>query len=377
MPAETRHPGAADSGPDRPWPTPKRRRRGLLSWRRRTRANLIYLQRPLGQFLPVLLGMILLVVAGGLAFQAWYVGADGSRLTFRSALYHTYCLIFMEHLLPFPEHWVLQVFYFALPPLGLAVILDGIVRFSYHILRRDDSSGDWVRAMSLTMQNHVVLFGLGKLGLRVLQQLLHLGELVVAIEKDPGGANIAFARQSGVPVLIGNGREPDIFDRVNLLHAKSIILATDDDLANLEIALDARKIKPDIRVVLRMFDQELAAKIKDAFDIQLAFSTTELAAPLFATSSSDPSIVNSFYVGAQLLVVAHISVRPGSVLIGKSVSWLRAEQQTITLESRRGDRSIAMPDLDATIAEGDLLTVQADHEALRRVHALNGNRVGA
>ncbi|MEZ5964511.1 MAG: NAD-binding protein [Planctomycetota bacterium] len=349
-----------------------RSRHGLRSWRRRMRANLLYLRRPLRQFLPVLAGMILLVLAGGVAFHAWYVAPDGARLTFTHALYHTYCLIFMEHLLPFPEHWVLQVFYFALPPLGLAVILDGIVRFSYHILRRDDSSGEWVRAMSLTMQNHVVLFGLGKLGLRVLQQLLHLGELVVAIEKDPNGANIAFARQNGVPVLVGNGREPDIFERVHLPAAKSIILATDDDLANLEIALDARRIKPDIRVVLRMFDQELAAKIKDAFDIQLAFSTTELAAPLFATASSDASIVNSFYVGQRLLVVAHVTVEPSSGLIGKSVSWLRSELHAITLETRRGDRVVPMPDLATPIAAGDELTVQAETAALRRVHTLNG-----
>lgn len=334
-------------------------------------ANFLYLRRPFWQFLPVFVGALLILLAGGIAFEALYVGPDGARLTFRQALYHTYCLLFMEHLLPFPTHWLLQVFYFALPPLGLAVILDGIVRFSYHILRRDESSGEWVRSMSLTMHDHVVLFGLGKLGLRVLQQLLHLGELVVAVEKDPAGANIAFARQSGVPVLVGHGREPDIFARVNLATAKSIILATDDDLANLEIALDARKIKPDIHVVLRMFDQELAAKIKEAFDIQLAFSTTELAAPLFATASSDPSIINSFYVGSQLLVVAQVQVVPGSTLVGKAVSWLFSELHAITLESRRGEHSTPMPGLATTVAAGDLLTLQADTTALRRVHALN------
>ncbi len=338
---------------------------------RRIHANLLYLRRPGRQFLPVLLGMLVILFAGGFAFEALYVVHDGERLTFRHALYITYCLIFMEHLLPFPQHWLLQVFYVVLPPLGLAVILDGIVRFSYHILRRDDSSGEWVRSMSHTMHNHVVIFGLGKLGLRVLQQLLHLNELVVAIEKDPNCGNIAFARQSGVPVLIGNGREPDIFDKVNLIDAKSIILATDDDLANLEIALDARKIKDDIRVVLRMFDQELAAKIKDAFGIQLAFSTTELAAPLFATASSDPSIMNSFYVGTQLLVVAGVTINPESALAGKSVDCLRREQQAVVLELRRGEHTKALPDLDATLAVGDHVTLQTSSPGLKKIHVLN------
>jgi Trk K+ transport system NAD-binding subunit len=338
---------------------------------RRIRANLLYLRRPFWQFLPVLAGMCAILLAGGIAFEALYVAPNGDRLSFRHALHITYCLIFMEHLLPFPGHWLLQVFYFVLPPLGRAVILDGIVRFSYHILRRDESSGEWVRSMSQTMHDHVVLFGLGKLGLRVLQQLLHLKEMVVAIEKDPTCANIAFARQSGVPVLIGNGREPDIFDKVNLAAAKSIILATDDDLANLEIALDARKIKDDIRVVLRMFDQELAAKIKDAFDIQLAFSTTELAAPLFATASSDPSIVNSFYVGNRLLVVAGIELRSGSALAGMTVERVRRELHTVVLELRRGSTTTVLPDLGTTLTTGDHVTLQTGSTELQRIHALN------
>ena len=46
---------------------------------------------------------------------------------FGRALYISYAMVFMEHLLPFPRHPLLQVFYVLLPPLGLVVILDGIV----------------------------------------------------------------------------------------------------------------------------------------------------------------------------------------------------------------------------------------------------------
>lgn len=343
----------------------------MQSLTRRARANLLYLRRPFRQFLPVLLGMMIILAAGTLAFRMLYESPEGERLQVPHALYVTYCLIFMEHLLPLPEHWLLQAFYFLLPPLGLAVILDGIVRFSYHILRRDESSGEWVQAMSSTMRDHVVLFGLGKLGLRVLQQLLAMKELVVVVEKDPHCANLAFARQHGVPVLTGNGREADIFERLNTRAAKSIILATDDDLANLEIALDARKVKPEIRVVMRMFDQELAAKIKDAFDIQLAFSTTELAAPLFATASSDRTIVNSFYVGDKLLVVARIRVRPGSALIDRTIGAIRDDLQTFVLEIRRDQQATAIPSEAIKLRQDDEVTVQCDMPTLRRIHEQN------
>ena len=86
------------------------------------------------------------------------------------------------------------------------------------------------------MNNHVVMFGLGKLGLRVLQQLLRLGELVVVVERDPLSPNIAYARKNGVPVRIAVGREEGLLRELNIKRAKSLIMATNDDLVNLEVA---------------------------------------------------------------------------------------------------------------------------------------------
>jgi hypothetical protein len=52
---------------------------------------------------------------------------------------------------------------------------------------------------------------------------------------------------------------------MNVKAASAIVCATDDDLANLNIALDARRFKPDIRVVIRLFDDDLVAKVRDTF----------------------------------------------------------------------------------------------------------------
>ena len=335
---------------------------------RRLRVNLYYLRQPLGNFLPLVGAVTLLVVLGGVCFHKLY---HQRQLSLSEGIYLTYCLIFMEHLEPFPEHWVLRFFYVVLPPLGLVVILDGIVRFSYHILRKDVTSKEWVRAMAITMNNHVILCGLGKVGLRVLQQLLRLGEQVVVLEKDAQCPNLAFARRHGIPVLNGSGREEGILDELNVTRAKSIILATDDDLANLELALDARKAAPDVSVVLRMFDQELASKIHESFDIHQALSTSAMAAPLFATASSDRSIVSSFYVGDDLLVVANLTVRPGSKLIGRTLGELGPKHRAFFLTHCRNKKSDFYPPANTAIQEGDEITVQTEPETLKRMHELN------
>ncbi|MCI0410405.1 MAG: NAD-binding protein, partial [Acidobacteria bacterium] len=287
------------------------------------------------------------------------------------ALYVTYCLVFMEHVLPFPRHWLLQAFYLLLPPLGFVVILDGIVQFSYHLLRRDESGKEWVQAMAKTLNNHVILCGLGKVGFRVLEQLLRLGQEVAVLEKNPQCPNLAYARSREVPVLIGNGREAGIFEELNLKAARSIILATDDDLANLEMALDARKIKPGIRVVMRMYDQELAAKIRESFDIHLAFSTSELSAPLFATSSTDRSILNSFYVDDRLLVVALLHIQADSQLLGQRVGDLRASYRVLVLSHARSGQVNLYPEAQTLLQTGDRITVQTEPPTLRELHRVN------
>lgn len=339
---------------------------------RQTLAFFYYMQSPLKRFLPVLAALCVVMFLGGVAFHLLYVDEHGQPLTLARSLYITYCLIFMEHLLPFPNHWFLEILYVLLPPLGLVVILDGVVRFSYQILRRDETSREWVSAMCKTLDDHVILVGLGKLGLRVLQQLLALGEKVAVMEKDPLCPNLAFARKHGIPVVIGTGREEGILDNLNGQQAKSIILATDDDLANLELALDARKLRPGIRVVLRMFDQELASKVRESFHVDLAFSTSELSAPLFATASFDKSIVNAFYVGKQLLVVAELTVRPGSKLVDRQVGELRSRDNVFVLRHRRSSEKDAFcPEDDVKLAAGDRLTVQTDPKQLARVHEWN------
>ena len=116
--------------------------------------------------------------------------------------------------------------------------------------------------------------------------------------------------------------------KAGLEDARAIIACTDVDLTNVEIALDAREIRPDIRVVLRLFDQRLAAKITAGFDIQLAFSAASLAAPAFAAAAVDPTVRNSFYVGERLYVFAEFWIPATSSLATLTV-WDIWNQYTI------------------------------------------------
>src|SRR5207302_2947796 len=121
----------------------------------------------------------------------------------------------------------------------------------------------------------------------------------------------------GVPVLMEDVRAAGALARANVQKARSIVCATDDDLANLNVALDARKLRPGIRVVMRLFDDDLVEKTRSSFDAQ-AFSTSALAAPALAMAALDPSIKNSFEVGGRLMVIAEVTVQAN--ICGRSVA---------------------------------------------------------
>ena len=331
------------------------------------RTWLFYLRKPLRQFAPVFITALLMVLGGGLAFHRLH----DTPISFGEAMWVTFALVMGEPIADWPSHWLLEALHYVLPITGLLVVLDGLVRFSVYAFRRDEKSPEWVKAMAQTMQGHVILFGLGKVGLRVLQQLVALKQQAVVIEKDPNCPNFAYARKHGVPVRIGTAREEGILGELHLSEAASVICCTDDDLANLELAIDARKARPGIRVVLRMYDQELADKIRDTMNMPLAFSTAMLSAPLFATASMDPSVINSFYVDGRLLVVARITTRANAAIRGMTVGDLVRKFQLVVVSQKRGDSALFHPPLENSIDTGDILTLECDPLALREIHGLN------
>ena len=97
-------------------------------------------------------------------------------------------------------------------------------------------------------------------------------------------------------------------------------------------------MRPDIRVVLRLFDQSLASKIVNSFDIEAAFSASSLAAPAFAAAAVDPSAQDSFYVGDVLFVHSEFWVPHDSALTKKTVwdVWGRYDVNTLSFTDKSG-----------------------------------------
>lgn len=310
--------------------------------------------------------LTLLLLGGGLLFQTL-----GDRpIGLAEAVYTTWALVFGEAPDEFPRNLVLEAMLFITPALGLTVVLEGLIEFALLLRDRRRSERDWCRAMCGSMRNHVVLVGLGKLGFRIFSLLRRMGEEVVVIEADERGRFLEDVRRDGTPLLVGDARRDALLADANIKHAKAVILATSDDLANLEIALDARRMNPEVRVVLRMFDQNMADKIADGLNIKVALSQSTISAPAFAAAAIDPEIMSTTVVSGRLIVVKRWVVKAGGALAGKTVGEVMDASQVAVVERKPGGENGAgrlFPPTHERLEPGDVLLVQGPIEELTRL----------
>jgi Trk K+ transport system NAD-binding subunit len=279
--------------------------------------------------------------------------------TLTKATYYTFSLIFGETPEEFPTSRVLQVVFFVVPILGLTVIIEGVIDFALIMRDRRKFERTWCIMLAKSFQNHIVLAGLGRLGIRTFLTLRRLGAAVVVIERDPNNQFLEEVRRDGSPLLVGDARREALLSDANVAGAASIVLATNDDMANLEAALDARKINPDIRVVLRMFDQNMADKVRDGFNIHLAMSQSAISAPTFATCAMAPATVNSFIVGDTVVAMQRWIVREGGPLCARTIAdVMRDLHITVVEHTRPPEPPTICPDPDTMLEAGDGLMVQ-------------------
>ena len=116
-------------------------------------------------------------------------------------------------------------------------------------------------------RDHVVVVGIGQVGLRLCTMLRRCGVGVVAVDDREEGENVGMARELGLPVVVGRGADLSLLRRLSLGRAVALAAVTADDLENISIAMAARAIAPDLRVVLRAGDGRLANETRSLFRI--------------------------------------------------------------------------------------------------------------
>ncbi|GAB7041682.1 MULTISPECIES: NAD-binding protein [Catenuloplanes] len=335
----------------------RRRRRPVAVLLRAGRA---LVDRKLGVGVLTVLGIIL--ISGGLQAREY---ARAEPIGIWRAVYQTVLTTVTGAEPNHAENGVLQITDLVLTLAGLALIplITAAVVGAVVNARLALAAG----RLAIPHSDHVVVVGLGTVGMRVMAQLHDLGVDVVAVDKDPHARGMSLAQRLGVPVITGDAAREETLLAAQTGSAQALVVVSTDDVTNLQAALNARGIKPDLRVVLRLYDGDFARRIQRAFQIAISRSVSYLAAPAFAEAMMDREVKATIPVARHVLLVAEVAVAPGGALVGTTLD--AAERpggaRVIGLATTGSARVDWAPPRDHRVAAGDRLVVVARRQGLR------------
>ncbi|HET7145142.1 MAG TPA: NAD-binding protein [Anaerolineales bacterium] len=266
----------------------------------------------------------------------------------------------------FPQNILLQLFHFLMPMIGIIMLAQGLADFGSLLFNRRTRSKEWEMAVASTLNKHVILVGLGHLGYRVAIKLHEMGEPITVIEFNANVHTLNEARNLGIPVIHDDATRPAALEAANIKSASTIILASQNDAMNLQIALKARSMNPKIKVVVRIFDDDFAHALQDQFGF-IALSATEMAAPVFAAAASGVDVTNPISVEGQLLSLARLTISEEASFADKTVGYVE-DTYHLNIVLQRHDHISEMHPTDKNpLLAGDVIAVLGGSEQLNRL----------
>ncbi len=162
--------------------------------------------------------------------------------------------------------------YLAVLASAYAIVVTMLDLFSVQMQRT------WVRLFG----GHVVVCGLGRKGVRMVEQLRAQRTRVIVVEPDEQNVQIEHCRQLGCYVIVGNSDDEWVLRQTYLHHAHALIALAGDDGINVETAVRAHALAQDrqgahLRCIIHVADPHLQATLKrhdvyksddDPFDLE-------------------------------------------------------------------------------------------------------------
>lgn len=348
-----------------------RRLRRSKAWRRLRPFRAIWRDTLLlvRQFVWPLLLLVTAVLIGGSIYHnlARQSNEPIGSSDMAEAVYHVFGLTFLQPLGDnLPDDNRLELFYFVMPIIGLVVLALGLTDFGILFFNRRQRSKEWEMAVASTFNNHIVLVGLGHLGFRVAKELNELDQDVAAIELKPDDELIIRAQAMGIPVVSGDARREEVLRGVGLPKARALVICTQNDSVNLQIAFKARKLNPTINVVIRIFDDDFGQSIQEQFGFR-AMSATGMSAPVFATAAANVDVTRPITVEGESFSLAKLEIPPHSALVGLSMAALEQTYEVSIVLLRHDSHSDFHPAGDRALMPGDVIAVLAGHVQINRL----------
>ncbi|MFG2037806.1 potassium channel family protein [Dactylosporangium sp. NPDC048998] len=339
-------------------------------WRRQLHSPLRTLRGLVSRRLWVTAAVLVAVLVAGTAVIAHY-----KHVSWWNAGYVTLLSELTGASPDLEEHWpeklvttLLGLVNVALIPVITAAVVEAVVNARLAIA---------LGRLREPVSDHVVVVGLGNVGTRVMHSLVDLGVPVVVIDRNENARGAQAARERGVPFIVGDASRVETLRAASVDTCRALIVVSTDDQANLEAALEGRALKPDLRVILRLFDGRFADRVQRAFGITASRSVSYLAAPAFAAALLEREVIGTIPVDRQVLLLAEVPVCAGSQLDGRTVDAAQevGGVRVLAVATDEERQTVWAPPAAYVLRADDLLTVVTTRLGLGDLLARTGGTV--
>lgn len=320
----------------------------------------------LREFRSALIWFLVLIIGLGSLYYVLGTAAGEAPSSLIESCYLLLTMTFLQPIQPFPNTWYLQIFYFVTPILGTGILAQGLANFGILFFNRRERGKEWEMAVASTFSRHVILIGLGHLGYRVVKYLHELHQDVVVIELQQKAEMTALVKNLGIPVINDDATRENVLQAAGVERARSVIMCTQNDSLNLQMALKARSLNPSLDVVVRIFDDDFAQALQDQFGFR-AISATGMAAPIFAAIAAEVDITPPITLDGQPHSIARFIVAEHAWMTGKSILETEERFRVSIILLNHDHQSIQHPPAAQLISAGDELAVFGGSDQINKI----------
>ena len=177
-----------------------------------------------------------------------------------------------------------------------------------------------VQRMIDQLNGHVIVCGLGRVGMGTVRSLESRGVDVVAIEVNPTSSERA--REVGISVIAGDATHNDVLLAAGIARARALVACVTEDPDNLVIVLSARSLEPDLHIVSRAVDEESEGKLRLA-GANRVVAPQRVGSERLAAMAVEHSLADVFdiVIGGRSIefAVEEVRVAPDNELVGTTI----------------------------------------------------------
>lgn len=258
---------------------------------------------------------------------------------------------------------------------GMSVSFYFLSALTAFIIEGDLREALWRRKMQnrlASLKGHQVVCGAGRTGATVVEELRREGKEVVVIEREEAALNhLHRVHGEAVIAIRGDATDDGTLEEARVAHAEGLVTTLELDQDNLFVALSARGMNPNLRIVSRSTERATDKLLKAGANVVI--NPTHIGGRRMAHELVRPNVVGFLdYMVRDVersLNIEEIRIGASSPLAGRKLldSKIREKSNALVLAVVRNGEQIYNPHPTTVLNEGMTLIALGERDQLERL----------